>query len=76
MTIVYCEKCGGYTPEGFSLCPACMRESGADEADVKNASELLDVINIFNMGDTAASRNAAIESILRIKSRLEENRNE
>lgn len=53
-----------------------MRESGADEADVKNASELLDVINIFNMGDTAASRNAAIESILRIKSRLEENRNE
>lgn len=71
MNIVYCEQCGGYTPEGFALCPPCMRKAGADEREVKTVSELLEVVNVINIGDTDISRKAAIESILNIKNRLE-----
>lgn len=71
MTIKYCEKCGGYTPEEFALCPSCMREAGAEENEVKAATEILDIVNIINLGDTDASQRAAIESILKIKNRLE-----
>ena len=76
MIIVCCEKCGGYTPEGFALCPACMRESGADEREVQAVSDLLEVVSVLNMGDTDASRKSAIESILNIKNRLERNSDE
>lgn len=69
MNIVYCEKCGGYAPEGYALCPSCMREAGAGEREVQAAAELMDIVNIINMGDTDASRRAAIESILRIAER-------
>lgn len=71
MKIARCEKCGGYAPEGFILCPSCMSESGEEAASA--AMELLNVINIISIGDTNANRRAAIESILIIKSRLEGN---
>jgi len=71
MTIKYCEKCGGYTPEGFALCPPCMKLAGAEDSEVQTVAELLDVVNIINIGDTDASRRAAIESILKIKNRIE-----
>lgn len=71
MNIVYCTKCGGYTPEGFILCPSCMSDAGADENEVSAAAEVLDIANIINMGETDASQRAAIESILKIKIRLE-----
>ena len=71
MNLTYCEKCGALAPEGFNLCPPCMRDGGADENEVQTAAELLDISNIVNMGDTETSQRAAIESILNIKSRLE-----
>ena len=71
MNIAYCQQCGGYTPEGFSLCPPCMRGAGAEEKEVSAAAELMDIVNIINIGETDASQRAAIESILNIKSRLE-----
>lgn len=71
MTITYCEKCGGYAPKGFALCPPCMRKAGADENEVRAAAEILDIVNIINIGDTEASQRAAIESILKTKNRLE-----
>jgi hypothetical protein len=46
-----------------------MREAGAGEREVQAAAELMDIVNIINMGDTDASRRAAIESILRIAER-------
>lgn len=72
MNLVYCEKCGGYTAEGFILCPSCMKEGGAGEAEVTAAAEILDIANILNMGDTDTSQRAAIKSILRMITRLEE----
>ena len=73
MKIVHCEKCGGRTPEGFTLCPPCMREAEADENEVSAAVEILDIANIINIGETDASQRAAIESMLKIKKRLEVN---
>lgn len=73
MNIASCEQCGDNTPEGFSLCPSCMRKSGAAESDVIAARELLEIANIVNMGDTEKSHTAAIKSILNIKNRLESN---
>ncbi len=70
MNLVYCEKCRGYTPEGFALCPACMREAGAGEAEVEVAERVLEVVNVLNIGGTEASRRG-IESILKIAKRLE-----
>jgi hypothetical protein len=71
MKIVPCEKCDKNTPEGFSLCTACMREAGAGEQEVFVASDMLDIVNILNIGDTYASRMAAIDSILNISKKLE-----
>lgn len=71
MTITYCEKCGGYAPKGFALCPPCMRKAGADENEVRAAAEILDIVNIINIGNTEASQRAAIESIIKTKNRLE-----
>lgn len=72
MRIIHCAQCGGKTPEGFSLCPDCMSRTGAGEAEVAAAMEILEIASIINMGDTDASRRAAIESIMKIKNRLEE----
>lgn len=71
MNIVHCEKCGGYTPEGFALCPACIREAGAGEEEAKAVEDLLEVVNVLNIGDTEESRKAAIQSILNIAGKLE-----
>lgn len=71
MNIAHCNKCGGYTPEDFILCPSCMREAGAGENVVNAAVEVLEIASIINMGDTDASQCVAIESILKIKNRLE-----
>ena len=71
MKIVRCNKCGGNAPEGFILCPPCMRQAGAGEIEVNAAAELMDIANIINIGDTDKSHRAAINSILSIKSRLE-----
>lgn len=70
MNLVYCEQCGGYTPEGYALCPSCMRKAGAGEKEVQAAAEVLELVNIINIGDTDASRKTAIESILKITKRL------
>ena len=50
-----------------------MREAGAGEYEISAAAEIMDLANIINMRDTDASRTAAVESILNIKSRLEGN---
>jgi hypothetical protein len=76
LKITHCEQCGANTPEGFSICPLCMRASGADESKIKAAAELLDIATVFNIGHTDASRRNAIKSILRIKERLEESGHE
>ena len=70
MNIVCCEQCGGHTPEGFSLCPPCMRKSGADEKEVEAVLDLLEVANILNIGDTDTSRKTAIGSILNIAEKI------
>ena len=72
MTIKYCEKCRGYTPEGFALCPPCMKAAGANADEIQTVTKLLEVVNVINIGDTDISRRAAVESILKIKNRLEE----
>jgi len=71
MKITHCVKCGGDTPEGLTLCPPCMRQGGAGENEVSAAAELLDIASVINIGDTGKSQYAAINSILKIKSRLE-----
>lgn len=48
-----------------------MRKAGADENEVRAAEEILDIVNIINIGDTEASQRAAIESIIKTKKRLE-----
>lgn len=48
-----------------------MRKAGADENEVRAAAEILDIVNIINIGDVEASQRTAIESILKIKNRLE-----
>lgn len=50
-----------------------MREAGENANEANPATEVLEIATIFNMGDTNASQCAAIESILKIKNRLEGN---
>jgi RNA polymerase subunit RPABC4/transcription elongation factor Spt4 len=71
MNVVYCQNCGGYTPEGYILCPTCMREDGADEKDVISVMKLLEIINILNMGNTGKALRLGIESIINIAERRE-----
>lgn len=71
MKIMCCEKCGGGTPEGFRFCPECMAEAGAGQAEIEAVSGLLEILNIISIGDTGASKEAAIESILNIAKKLE-----
>ena len=70
MKIVHCGQCGGSTPEGFSLCPACMRSAGVGGKEVEAVSDLLCVVNILNIGETDISRITAIEGILSITKKL------
>ena len=72
MNLVYCQKCGRYAPEGFNLCPQCMKAAGAGETEINAAAELLDIANILNIGDAPTSQRTAIDSIINIKNRLEE----
>lgn len=64
-----CLNCGAEIPSGFEICPECMHEAGvnSDAAAVVQCME-----NILNIGETGKSQRAAIESILKIKYRLEE----
>ena len=64
MNTVRCIKCGGNTPEGLTLCPSCMRETGTNEAEVEAAELLLIVTNVVNIGDANASRIGGIQGIL------------
>ena len=65
MKIVDCELCGNNAPEGFNLCPPCVRIAGMVESEI-SAAGLMDIANIVNMTDTGESQRAAIGSILNI----------
>ena len=44
-----CEKCGAPTAEGLTLCPDCMKESGAAAEIVEAAEELRDIAQVLSL---------------------------
>ena len=64
-----CLNCGAEIPSGFEICPECMHEAGVSPG---TAAVVQCMENILNIGETGKSQRAAIESILKIKYRLEE----
>lgn len=60
-----CEKCGAPTAEGLTLCPDCMKESGA-------AEELRDIAQVLSItANTDTNIREAMAGILNIADRLE-----
>lgn len=67
-----CEKCGAPTAEGLTLCPDCMKESGAAAEIVEAAEELRDIARVLSIEAGAdANIRDAMEGILNIAERLE-----
>lgn len=65
-----CEKCGAPTAEGLTLCPDCMKESGA--AAVAAAEELRDIARVLSItAGTDTNIREAMTGILNIADRLE-----
>ena len=66
-----CEKCGAPTAEGLTLCPDCMKESGA-AAEIVEAAELRDIAQVLSItANTDTNIREAMAGILNIADRLE-----
>lgn len=66
-----CEKCGAPTAEGLTLCPDCMKESGA-AAEAVAAEELRDIARVLSItAGTDTNIQEAMTGILNIADRLE-----
>ena len=67
-----CEKCGAPTAEGLTLCPDCMKESGAAAEIVEAAEELRDIAQVLSItANTDTNIREAMAGILNIADRLE-----
>lgn len=67
-----CEKCGAPTAEGLTLCPDCMKESGAAAEIVEAAEELQDIAQVLSItANTDTNIREAMAGILNIADRLE-----
>lgn len=71
MKLKACERCGKRTAEGLTLCPDCMKESGAAEA-VAAPEELRDIARVLSItAGTDTNIREAMTGILSIADRLE-----
>ena len=72
MKLKACERCGKRTAEGLTLCPDCMKESGAAADIVEAAEELRDIARVLSIEAGAdANIRDAMEGVLNIADRLE-----
>ncbi len=72
MKLQKCEKCGGQTAEGMTLCPECLKAAGASAAEVDAAEQLRDIARILSItADTDTNIRDAVTGILNIAERLE-----
>lgn len=72
MKLKACERCGKRTAEGLTLCPDCMKESGAAAEIVEAAEELRDIARVLSIEAGAdANIRDAMEGVLNIADRLE-----
>lgn len=70
MKLKACERCGKRTAEGLTLCPDCMKESGAAAEAV--AEELRDIARVLSItAGTDTNIREAMTGILNIADRLE-----
>lgn len=71
MKLKACERCGKRTAEGLTLCPDCMKESGA-AAEAVAAEELRDIARVLSItAGTDTNIREAMTGILNIADRLE-----
>lgn len=61
-----CEKCGAPTAEGLTLCPDCMKESGAAAEELRDIAQVLSIT-----ANTDTNIREAMAEILNIADRLE-----
>lgn len=72
MELKACERCGEPTAEGLTLCPDCMKESGAEAEAVAAAEELRDIARVLSItAGTDTNIREAMTGILNIAERLE-----
>lgn len=71
MKLKACERCGKRTAEGLTLCPACMKESGAAAEIVEAAEELRDIARVLSItANTDTNIREAMAGILNIADRV------
>ena len=72
MKLKACERCGKRTAEGLTLCPDCMKESGAAAEAVAAAEELRDIARVLSItAGTDTNIREAMTGLLSIADRLE-----
>ena len=75
MDVDKCVVCNEPIPEGIQVCPRCMKEAGAGNAEIEAAEELRDIARVLSLtASTDANIKEALQAILNIAERLEKER--
>lgn len=69
-----CVVCNEPVPEGLQVCSRCIKEAGAEEAEIEAAEQLRDIESILKLSAVEDGNvKEGIQGILNIAARLERN---